>query len=589
MSLFSTLCDLGEQLAATKKKLEQRARMAAYLQTLPREEIAIAARLLIGRVFPENDPRILNLAGSAVSRVIEQIAGAPMDWDAIGGAVDFGDAVEKFLNLKKYTPHGAPLELLQVFAAYEAIAQDTGAGSQERKDNRLRELLLRASPRECKYIVKHVIGEMRVGVGEGSLLDAIADASKIPAATIRRANQVAGDVGRVAFIALTEGAPGLNRLAIQVFTPLKPMLAQSADDVRAVFAKMPAPLALEYKLDGARVQIHQRGDEVRLYSRQLSDITASLPEIVQAVKRVNAREAILEGEVIALDLNGKPRPFQDVMRRVGREREIETMQRDLPMRLHLFDVLLIDGESLLELPNEARWEKLQSIRGDVLAVERIVTDDVAQGEKFLQQARDAGHEGVMAKSLVSPYAPGERGRHWLKVKPVITLDLVIVAGDWGYGRRTGWLSNVHLAARDATTGELLEVGKTFKGLTDAEFKSLTQKLLADKLSDKRGTVWVKPSVVVEVAFNNVQKSPRYPGGVALRLARIVNFRPDKTVADIETIQHLRELLWSYCTATVLHLDFKFDLCGNRDRMQVERGNAQTNRTPFGFTSKRRFC
>ena len=230
------------------------------------------------------------------------------------------------------------------------------------------------------------------------------------------------------------------------------------------------------------------------------------------------------------------------MRRFGREREIEQTQRDIPLKLYLFDALLVDGTSLLDLPNSERWDKLQAVRGALACAERIVPRDVAEGEAFLRRARDAGHEGLMAKNLASPYAPGERGKHWLKIKPVITLDLVIVAADWGYGRRTGWLSNVHLAARDAETGKLLEVGKTFKGLTDAEFKSLTEKLLADKISEKRGTVWVKPSVVVEVAFNNVQRSPRYPGGVALRLARIVNFRPDKSVEEIETIQRLRELM-----------------------------------------------
>jgi len=384
---------------------------------------------------------------------------------------------------------------------------------------------------------------MRVGVSEGTLLDAIADASGVPGATIRRANQVSGDVGEVARVVLSEGARGLGRMAMRVGVPLKPMLARSAADVSDAFAKMEGAFALEYKFDGARVQIHKRGNSVQLFSRQLSDITVSLPEIADAARReIRAHDAILEGEVIALTREGKPRPFQDVMRRFGREREIEQTQRNIPLRLYLFDALLVDGTSLLDMPNSERWDKLQAVRGALACAERIVPRDVAEGEAFLRRARDAGHEGLMAKNLASPYAPGERGKHWLKIKPVITLDLVIVAVNWGYGRRTGWLSNVHLAARDAETGKFLEVGKTFKGLTDAEFKSLTEKLLADKISEKRGTVWVKPSVVVEVGFNNVQRSPRYPGGVALRLARIVNFRPDKSVEEIETIQRLRELM-----------------------------------------------
>ena len=542
MSLFSDLANLGDALAATKKKLEHRALIGTYLKTLPPDEIAIAARWLIGRVFPESDPRILNLSGSAIDRVLEQITGA-INWDAIAGAVDFGDAVEKWLTLRQHARQGKPLQLLQVYRTYEAIAKDTGPGSRERKDERLRELLARAAPREAKYIVKHLVKEMRVGVSEGTLLDAIADASGVPGATIRRANQVSGDVGEVARVVLSEGARGLGRMAMRVGVPLKPMLAQSAADVSDAFAKMEGAFALEYKFDGARVQIHKRGNSVQLFSRQLSDITVSLPEIADAARReIRAHDAILEGEVIALTREGKPRPFQDVMRRFGREREIEQTQRDIPLRLYLFDALLVDGTSLLDMPNSERWDKLQAVRGALACAERIVPRDVAEGEAFLRRARDAGHEGLMAKNVASPYAPGERGKHWLKIKPVITLDLVIVAANWGYGRRTGWLSNVHLAARDAETGKFLEVGKTFKGLTDAEFKSLTEKLLADKISEKRGMVWVKPSVVVEVAFNNVQRSPRYPGGVALRLARIVNFRPDKSVEEIETIQRLRELM-----------------------------------------------
>jgi DNA ligase-1 len=542
MSSFAQLAQLGDALAATKKRLEHRALIGAYLKTLPPDEIAIAARLLIGRVFPESDPRILNLSGSAVDRVVRELVGTRGNWDEVGGAVDFGDGVEKLLTLHAHAPQGEPLQLLEVHRAYEAIAEDTGPRSRERKDERLRDLLTRATPREAKYIVKHLVKEMRVGVSEGSLLDALADASGVSGVTIRRANQVTGDVGAVARVALTEGASGLARLGMRVGVPLKPMLAQSADNVADAFAQMNAPLALEYKLDGVRVQIHKRGDTIQLFSRQLSDITASLPEIADVARQgIRANEAILEGEVIALTAEGKPRPFQDVMRRVGREREIAQMQREVGVKLYLFDVLMVDGRVLLDAPNTERWTELQELKGTCECVARITPRDVAEAEEFLCRAREAGHEGLMAKNLASPYVPGERGKYWLKIKPVVTLDLVIVAADWGYGRRTGWLSNVHLAARDAETGELMEVGKTFKGLTDAEFKSLTEKLLADKVSEKRGTVWVKPSVVVEVAFNNVQRSPRYPSGVALRLARIVGFRPDKTMDEIETVQRLRDL------------------------------------------------
>jgi DNA ligase-1 len=547
MSTFYDLAALGEQLAATKKKLEHSALIGAYLKHLPPDEIAPAARLIIGRVFPETDSRILNLSGSAVGRVLETLVGAPLDWS--GDAVDFGDAVERWLNAQGWKSQGQPLQLLDVYHAYEEIAERTGVGSRESKDTRLTELFSRASSVEAKYIVKHLTKEMRVGVSEGSLLDALARTTGIPGATIRRANQVAGDVGAVARAAVLDGEHGLARLALQLGRPLKPMLAQSAETVAGAFEKMSAPqngaasFALEYKLDGARVQIHKRGDEIQLFSRHLSDITISLPEIAEQARReILAHDAIVEGEVIAIDANGRSRPFQILMRRVGRERDIEVMQREIPVQLFLFDCLYRDGEILLDHPNSERWEALRQIAGAIDLVPRVIPENIAQGEALLQAARAAGHEGLMAKQLASPYTPGERGKSWLKIKPVITLDLVIVASDWGYGRRHGWLSNQHLAARDAESGEFLEVGKTFKGLTDAEFKMITDKLLALKLRQARGTVWVKPQIVVEVAFNNIQRSPVYKSGVALRHARILSFRPDKPVEEIETVQTLRELM-----------------------------------------------
>lgn len=543
MSDFSDLAELGELLAATRQKRRHRALIGAYLKSLPEDEIAIAARLIIGRIFPESDPRAMNLSGAAVGHAVEEVTGALMDWGAINAAVDFGDAIEKWLTVCQHVPHGAPLRLAEVYRTYEQIAEDTGPNSRERKQARLVALLRRASPLEAKYLVKHLIREMRVGVNELSLLDAIADAAGVSGALIRRANQVCGDVGEVARVALREGARGLERLSVRIGVPLKPMLAQSADDVADAFARIAAPPALEYKLDGVRVQIHKRQDRVWLFSRRLSDITASLPEIAEQVRRdVSAEAVILDGEVIALSKAGRPRPFQDVMRRVGREREVTQFQKEVPVKLFVFDVLAAGDEVFLDRPNGERWAILQRVKGSLEAVPRVVPRDVSEGEAFLRAARAAGHEGVLAKSLASPYVPGERGKHWYKIKPVITLDLVIVAAEWGYGRRTGWLSNLHLAALDAETGELMEVGKTFKGPGDEEFKALTEALLARKRAERGGVVWVEPSVVVEVAFNNVQRSPRYPSGVALRLARIVNFRPDKSPADIETVQYLRELM-----------------------------------------------
>lgn len=541
MSLFLALARLGEQLAATKKKLTHSALIGEYLKGLPPDEVAPAARLLIGRIFAESDPRIVNLSGAALTRVLESVVGAPIEWS--GTAVDFGDAVHQWLVARGWMRQGAPLELAEVYRAYEEIAEITGAGSRERKDQALAGLLRRASPLEAKYLVKQVTGEMRVGVSEGSLLDALARATCIPAASVRRANQVAGDIGAVARAAIAEGESGLARLSLALGRPLKPMLAQSAESVADALDEIPPPLAFEYKLDGARVQLHKEGDSVRLFSRHLSDITDSLPEIADLARReIRAHDAIVEGEVIAVDANERARPFQILMRRVGRERDVQAMQQEIPVRLYLFDCLYREGAALLDQPNSARWQALCELAGNIPLVPRLITDQADEGEAFLRQARAGGQEGLMAKQLDSPYTPGERGKYWLKLKPVVTLDLVIVASDWGYGRRHGWLSNQHLAARDHETGEFLEVGKTFKGLTDAEFKALTERLLQLKLRETRGTVWVKPEIVVEVAFNNVQRSPVYKSGVALRHARIVSFRPDKAAEDIESVQSLRALL-----------------------------------------------
>ncbi len=541
MSAFRDLAELGEQLAATKKKLEHSRLIGAYLKSLPPEEIAPAARLLIGRVLPESDPRVVNLSGAAITRVLETVVGAPVEWS--GSAVDFGDAVEKWLTARGWIPRPSPLALLEVFNAYQEIAETTGAGSRERKDALLADLFARATPVEAKYLVKQVTQEMRVGVSEGSLLDALVRTTGIPGPTIRRANQFAGDVGAVARAAITQGEQGLAHLAMQVGRPLKPMLAQTAEDVPDAFEKMDGPLALEYKLDGARVQIHKRGDTVQLFSRHLSDITASLPEVAEEARReLKARDAIVEGEVIAVDANGRPRPFQILMRRVGRERDVEAIQEEIPVHLYLFDCLYREGETLLDESNTARWQALEQVAGKIDRVPRLERPDAASGEAFMARARSLGHEGLMAKQLASPYTPGERGKYWLKIKPVMTLDLVIVASDWGYGRRHGWLSNQHLAARDAETGQFMEVGKTFKGLTDAEMTELTQRLLALKIRETRGTVWVKPQIVVEVAFNNIQRSPVYKSGVALRHARIVAFRPDKPAEETETVASLRAIM-----------------------------------------------
>jgi DNA ligase-1 len=383
---------------------------------------------------------------------------------------------------------------------------------------------------------------MRHGVGEGIMLEAIAQAAGVPPRLVRRANMLWGDLGEVALVALTEGEAALKQATVRLFRPLKPMLAQIAEDLAEAFERYQGRVALEYKLDGARVQIHKRGDEVKIYSRQLSDVTASLPDVVEKIRQgLKAHEAIVEGEAVAVDAQGRPLPFQHLMRRFRRVHDVAAMMREIPLQLHLFDLLYVDGHSLIDAPCEKRWQALEEIVGTLSLVPRLIPRTVEEGQGFAEQAYRAGHEGVMAKDLASRYTPGMRGKAWLKLKHVLTLDLVIVAADWGYGRRHGWLSNYHLAARDEATGEYLEVGKTFKGPTDEEFQEMTQRLLALERSRRGGTVFVELRVVVEVLFNELQESSQYKSGLALRFARIARVREDKSPVEADTIQTLRQL------------------------------------------------
>jgi DNA ligase-1 len=344
----------------------------------------------------------------------------------------------------------------------------------------------------------------------------------------------------VARVALTEGAPGLTRFAVELFQPVLPMLAGTADTIGEAVAEL-GESALEYKLDGARVQIHKSGDEVRVYSRRLNEVTPAVPELVELARALPAGEIILEGEAIALRPDGSPHPFQTTMRRFGRRLDVERVRETLPLTLVLFDLLYLDGAAVLDEPLRRRIELLAGHVPRTLLVPRLVTASVTEAAGFLQEALAIGHEGVMAKSLDAPYEAGRRGRHWLKVKQVRTLDLVVLAAEWGHGRRHGWLSNLHLGARDPDGGGFVMLGKTFKGMTDELLAWQTERLLQLEMSREGHVVYVRPELVVEVAFNDLQESPQYPGGLALRFARVKGYRPDKLPADADTIATLRDI------------------------------------------------
>lgn len=535
LTAFAELC---ERLAATSSRLERAGWICAYLRSLDPEATEIGARLLVGRLFPEAQGRKLSLSGSAVWRAVESLGAAvgQVNWEKVA---DFGEAVRQVFREPGEIP--VRLSIRELAETGRDIAAASGAGSRQRKIDLLASLFRRATGLEAKYIAKVVIGEMRHGAQEGIVLDAIALLADAPGELVRRAQQNLGDIGRLARIAREGGKVVLGRVALQLFRPLKPMLAQTATGVAAALAELGDAAAFEWKLDGARVQIHKEGDRVHLFSRRLKDITASLPELAaQLAAEVSADSAILEGEVIATSGN-RPLAFQELMRRFRRIREIETAASETPVKLYLFDCLYVDGEPLLDLPLSVRWERLQGARGPVPCVGRLITADPAAAEAFYQTALAAGYEGLMVKALDAPYTPGARGKNWLKVKKVTTLDLAIIAADWGYGRRRGWLSNYHLAARDQSTGRFVPVGKTFKGLTDQQFRAMTERLLALETGRRGGTVFVRPEVVVEVHFSDVQKSPQYECGMALRFARIRAIRDDKSAEEADTLQTLAAL------------------------------------------------
>jgi DNA ligase 1 len=504
---FERLAATSRRLAETSGRREKIGLLAGLLADTPPEEIEIATAYVSGAVRQDK----LGLGWATIQRALPGTAAtAPQ------------------------------VELSEVDAALDAIARTSGKGSADARQRLLRELLARLTEEEQRFLAGLIVGEIRQGALEGLVVEAVAAAAKRPPAEIRRALMMAGDLPAVARAALDGDGASLSAFAVRLFQPVLPMLAGSAETVAEALGEL-GDAALEYKLDGARVQIHRSGDEVRIYSRRLNEVTAAVPELVDAVWSLPARELILEGEAIALRADGAPLPFQTTMRRFGRRLEVERMRGELPVTLFLFDLLYLDGESLLDEPLAHRWALLERTVPASLRVPRIVTASSDTAKEFHAEAVGRGHEGVMVKALDAPYEAGRRGRRWLKVKTARTLDLVVLAAEWGHGRRRGWLSNLHLGARDPVSGGFVMLGKTFKGMTDEMLRWQTERLSELEVRRDDYTVYVRPELVVEVAFNDLQASPQYPGGLALRFARVKGYRPDKSAADADTIDTLREI------------------------------------------------
>jgi DNA ligase 1 len=432
----------------------------------------------------------------------------------------------------------------EVHEAFERMSGLSGSGSQSARAELLDALFARATAEEQRYLQLLVMGELRQGALDGVMLTAVAEAAGVADAQVRRAAMLRGATGPVAAVALTEGGAGLDRFGLQVGQPVRPMLASSANDVDAALQKVAVggePAALEWKVDGIRVQVHRDGERVRVFTRSLDEITARVPEIVEAVLALPATALVLDGEAVALDDKARARPFQATGSRTASSANVGDLRARVPLTTYFFDVLHVDGEDLLDLPASERHERLAAVVPEPQRMPRLVTAGPEEARQFFAAAVQAGHEGVVAKRLTDPYEAGRRGSGWVKVKPRHTLDLVVLAAEWGHGRRRGWLSNLHLGARDESTGEFVMLGKTFKGLTDAMLTWQTERLLT--LARERDThvVHVRPELVVEVAFDGVQTSPRYPAGMALRFARVLRHRTDKGADETDTVATVRAI------------------------------------------------
>jgi DNA ligase-1 len=510
---FAALSTLIRELEHTAGRLDKRRRIAELLRSLDPKEVSPAVLMLVAGIFPEAEAKALNVGHATAHSALEAA--------------------------RDSLPTSEPLSVLEVHRRFEEIALVRGRESVQQRRALLAELFEKSAPNDRQIILSIIFGELRIGVSEGMMLEAIADAAEVSPELVRTAQSFLGNLGKVAEIALRGGAEELQSVALQILSPVKPMLASLATDFDEVLQEHGGQTAAEFKLDGARIQIHRLGDQIRVFTRRLSDVTASVPEVVEVARDLKATSLVVEGETLAVDGQQKPLPFQELMRRFRRIHDVEALRKEIPLRLFLFDLLYLDGESWMARPYRERWDRLERLVPAPLLVSRLVSSDRVQLEAFLQQALRAGHEGLMAKNLESPYQSGKRGKLWFKIKPAEMLDMVILAAEWGHGRRAGTLSNYWLGVRDGDQWQM--IGKTFKGLTDQQRLDLMERLLEIKTYEDSWVVHVRPELVVEVAYNEIQASPRYSSGYALRFARVVRIREDKGAMDADTYDRLKSL------------------------------------------------
>ncbi|MDJ0758237.1 MAG: ATP-dependent DNA ligase [Woeseiaceae bacterium] len=504
---LNDLVNVSSAVSATRSRLKKRALLGDCLRAADTNEVRLVVNYLAG-VMPQ-------------------------------GRIGLGPAMVS-AALKNAETGDNALALTEIDRRLADIAAMKGAGSKQAKTDAFGQLLSQVTSEEQRFLAGLVLGEVRQGALEGVLIEGIAEASELPADAIRRAVMLAADPAPVAEAALVDGLPGLQAFRLQVLNPVRPMLAQPSDTLAEAMDGL-GEAALQYKLDGARIQVHRAGADVRIFTRQLHDVTARLPEITEAALEMPAREFILDGEAIAFGKDERPLPFQVTMRRFGRSSNVEEMRDKLPLSGLHFDCLYLDGDELIDRSFDERSAALAGIADAQALVPQLTTANVTEASRFLAAALEQGHEGIMAKSPGSLYAAGNRGSDWLKIKQAHTLDLVILAAEWGSGRRKGWLSNLHLGARNPDDGSFVMLGKTFKGLTDKMLAEQTKALLDRELGRDGNVVHVRPELVVEIAVNDIQESRQYPAGMALRFARVKRYRSDKRASEADTIDTVRQL------------------------------------------------
>ncbi len=543
---FKELAEILEKVEKTSATTEKIKILANSIKQLKRDEIEAAISLILGNIGKEWEERELNISYNTLLQCFSQFGIDVRKFEEIYKKTgDPGDTIRILWKDRKQISllfTNIQLGVKDVYYTLRQISEITGSGSREKKMALLRGLLSQMSAVEVKLLTRIIVGDMRFGVSEGILESAIGLAFGIPKEEIERAHMLLGDLGLVAKIALEQGRTGVREVKVRPFNPIKPMLAEKAESIVDALEEHGFHSAFEFKFDGIRAQIHKFGDKVKIFSRRLKEITESFPEIVSLIKReVKAREAVLEGEIVAVKDN-KILPFQELIKRLKRIKEKERYIEEIPVKLFLFDLLYLNGEMLIDKPYRERREKLREIAGKIELTPVLISKDPKEIESFFKKSIRMGNEGLVAKRLDSKYTPGKRGKLWLKIKKHLEpLDCVVIAAEWGHGRRKKWLSDYYLAVRDEKEERFFIIGKTFKGLSDEEMEEMTKKLLKLKIGERGRVVFVKPSIVVEVIYDEIQKSPKYKCGFALRFARINRIRWDKSPKDADTIQKVREI------------------------------------------------